>query len=224
MPPGTFSLLIRAVTASRKVFFALAALAGLAALTAFRPSPGLAVETAGSAGARPPAAAPAQRAAHPGIAKTEALVRDLEDRLKVQEVRLAALNAEILRLARERKALEEESAEVTARLRDMLPRLWAMDVRFKGMVAASVVPWDETDRNLTWLGAAYGLARGDLDRLLRKRDELAANRAREAGLKMEAAAQAAQIEKTRGDLAAARQTLRPELPDPTRRSSSPGGR
>jgi septal ring factor EnvC (AmiA/AmiB activator) len=223
MPPGLISSLISAVLPALVVVW------GLTVLPLFSALPALAVQAraadaAGGHESNPLVATSAERAAHPDIEKSEAAVRDLADRLKAQNVRLAAIVGEVLRLARERQAIEDETAVMTGRLRALLPQLWALDVRLKGMLNASVAPWDETDRDLTWLGAVYAQARGDLDRLRVKKSELAANLTREAGLKPQVDAQAVQIEKTKDDLLAGRLKLWRELSNMRREHPTPGDR
>jgi len=153
----------------------------------------------------------AERAARPALDKIQSDITFLEARLKTQKTRQAALSGELARLARERQATEDEMAGLTARLRALLPQLWEMDVRLKGMLSAPAAPWDETDRSLNWLGAQYSEVRGELSRLSTKNSELTANLAKEAELRPEADAQNALVEKTRDAVLEARLKLRREL-------------
>ncbi|MFP5221789.1 MAG: murein hydrolase activator EnvC family protein [Acidobacteriota bacterium] len=153
----------------------------------------------------------AERAARPELDKIQSDITFLEARLKTQKTRQAALSGELTRLARERQALEDELAGLVVRLRSLLPKLWEMDVRLKGMMSAPAAPWDETDRSLNWLGAQYSEVRGELSRMSLKNSELTANLGKEAEIKPEADAQAAQVEKTRDAILEARLKLRREL-------------
>lgn len=185
MPPGTLSFLILVL-----------ALSGVPVLAA---TP------------YPLAATPAELAARPELEKIQAGIRVLEARLRQQATRFAALSGEAGRLSRERQGLEDEIAQLTVKLKTMLPALWEMEVRLKGVMDASVAPWDETDRSLTWLGSVYAQAREDLNRLRIKNNELAANMEKEAGLKPEADAQGSQTESSRDALLAERLKLLKEL-------------
>lgn len=187
MPLGIFSLLIAALL-------------------------GLATPVLTQAQAPPPSEpTQAERAARPELDKILSDITFLEARLKTQKTRQAALSGELARLARERQATEDELAGLTTRLRALLPRLWEMDVRLKGMMSAPAAPWDETDRSLTWLGAQYAEVRGELARMSLKNSALTANLAKEAELRPEADAQNALVEKTRDAILEARLKLRREL-------------
>lgn len=174
---------------------------------------GLATFAQAQTPAKQPPAEPtqAERAARPELDKLLSDITFLEARLKTQKTRQAALSGELARLARERQTTEDELAGLAARLRALLPQLWEMDVRLKGMLSAPNAPWDETDRSLNWLGAQYSEVRGELARLSTKNSELTANLAREAELKPEADAQNALVEKTRDAILEARLKLRREL-------------
>lgn len=163
----------------------------------------------------------AERAARPELDKIISDITFLEARLKTQKTRQAALSGELARLARERQATEDELAGLAARLRALLPRLWEMDVRLKGMMSAPSAPWDETDRSLNWLGAQFSDVRGELARMSTKNSELTANLAREAELRPEADAQNALVEKTRDAILEARLKLRRELATLRHERSSP---
>lgn len=160
-------------------------------------------------------------AARPELGKILANIRFLEAKLRPQATRLAAMTGERDRLVRERQSIEDELSVLTGRLKAMLPRLWEMEVRLSGLLEASDVAWDESDRNLNWLGAVYGLAREDAGRLGAKNSELAANLAKEARLQPEVDAQAAQTETLKDALLAERLKLLRELTAQRREKPSP---
>jgi murein hydrolase activator len=165
-----------------------------------------------------------EMAARPELGKILANIRFLEVKLRPQTTRLAVLSGEKDRLVRERQRIEDELSVLTGRLKAILPKLWEMEIRLSGVLEASDVAWDESDRNLNWLGAVYGLAREEAGRVGAKNSALAANLAKEARLKPEVDAQAAQAEAIKDSLLAERLKLLRELTTVRHEKTSPAER
>lgn len=153
----------------------------------------------------------AERAARPALERIEADIRFLEANLAKQDSATDAVSAEMVRLSRERAALEDGLAALCVKLADILPELWAMEVRLKGLLEADVVPWDEADRGLAWLGSVFAAARAELDRLALRRMDLAEVMARQAALGPEALARAQAAAQLKDRLLAERLKLAAEL-------------
>jgi septal ring factor EnvC (AmiA/AmiB activator) len=166
----------------------------------------------------------AEMAARPEIGKILANIRFLEVKLRPQTTRLAVLTGERDRLVRERQGIEDELSVLTGRLKAILPKLWEMEVRLSGVLEASDVAWDESDRNLNWLGAVYNLAREEAGRVGTKNSALAANLAKEARLRPEIDTQASQAEAIKDALLAERLKLLRELMALRREKPSPAER
>ncbi|MBI4804177.1 MAG: peptidoglycan DD-metalloendopeptidase family protein [Desulfovibrio sp.] len=165
-----------------------------------------------------------EMAARPELGRILANIRFLEVKLRPQTTRLAVLTGERGRLVRERQGIEDELSVLTGRLKAMLPKLWEMEVRLSGVLEASDVAWDESDRNLNWLGAVYGLAREEAGRVGTKNSALAANLAKEARLRPEIDTQAAQTEAIKDALLAERLKLLRELTALRREKPAPAQR
>ena len=147
-----------------------------------------------------------ERAAHPALAAQEDALRALAARFEEQSTRLAALRAESDRLLAERAAVEMETLALAARLKAMLPELWSLNLSVASSMDHTATPWEESDRRLHWLGAAYARGREELGALHEKSSGLAANAARQEGLRAQSEAQRDKVEKLKDSLAGA--TLR----------------
>ncbi|GFK93183.1 Murein DD-endopeptidase MepM [Fundidesulfovibrio magnetotacticus] len=170
---------------------------------------------------QPPEPTPAERAQSAEVEKTWGNISFLQQRLASQKARLAALDEEARRLDRERKSMEEVIEALGRRITGMLPGLWQMDVRLKGILDATVAPWDEADRGLSWMGAVYAQARREMAEFKDRNVELAATLTRIARLAPETQALAAQAEKTKDTLLAERLALLRELATPRREKLAP---
>lgn len=170
---------------------------------------------------RPVEPTPAERARSAEVEKLFGNITFLQQRLESQKARQAALEAEALRLAGERKAMEEVIDALGRRISGMLPGLWQMDVRLKGILDASLAPWDEADRGLTWMGAVYSQARRELAQYKDRNVELAATLTRIERLVPEARALDAQVEKSKDALLAERLAMLRELTALRREKPSP---
>ncbi|GAB6039086.1 peptidoglycan DD-metalloendopeptidase family protein [Fundidesulfovibrio butyratiphilus] len=147
-----------------------------------------------------------ERAAFPALAAQEDALRALAGRFQEQSTRLAALRAESDRLLAERAAVEMETLALAAKLKAMLPELWALNLGVVSSMDHTATPWDESDRRLHWLGAAYARGREELGALREKSAVLAANVARQERLRAETSTQRDKVEKLKDALAGA--TLR----------------
>ncbi len=128
--------------------------------------------------------------------------RRVKAQLKAQTARLAALGVERDAQRRAASALRDEIQSLTARVREMLPELWRMNVRVSA-VLGDAAPWEEADRGAAGLDAANANARAQVEALGRKTAELAALEAKDAALAAQAASLAVQVEATRDELIAA---------------------
>ncbi len=168
-----------------------------------------------------PAPTAAERAARPALARSEQDIGFLEVKLTREREKLAALSGETIRLDRERQAIESDLEALKAKLRTLLPVLWAMNVRLKGMMDASVAPWDESDRSLTWLGSVFGMARQEFAKVSLKNHELASNLEKQARLRPEEREQDRQVEDIKYRLLLERYKLLDELSPLRREKLSP---
>jgi len=134
----------------------------------------------------------------PASAPAESELADLVGQAK-------ALAAEAETLKSRREAKEAEIALLVTRLQAMLPQLWTLTVRFKGMENAAGVSdvLGGTDRRKVWLDAVCDQTRSQIESLLSAKGEYATISAREIEVDALERLLATQI-------AAARSRLRPQ--------------
>jgi septal ring factor EnvC (AmiA/AmiB activator) len=153
----------------------------------------------------------AERLERPDLARLEDAAQSLSARVKAQDERLSLAKADSERLLIERAALENEIKAKSARLQNLLPELWTTSIAVKAGMDSAVSPWDEADRRLAWLGAAYAAANQELARQKEKSAELTRNLAQQEELRAQTTQLYEQLEGTKDSLLEAKLRLLKEV-------------
>ena len=152
-----------------------------------------------------------ERQARPDLAILEDAALDLLAKIKAQDERLAKAKADSLSVLGQHAALASQDQTARIRLRNLLSDLWAVSVTLKAGMDASIAPWGEADRRLTWLGAAYGAAREELTKEKEASAELAQNLSQQEQMRAQISEIFEQLEATKDSLFEAELNLLNEM-------------